>query len=52
MSFHHICTRSVDEVVENFVLVAENVVVDVEHFRRLPGEDKRLHETPHRTHVV
>lgn len=26
-------TRSIDEVVKHFVLVAEDVVVDVEHFR-------------------
>jgi len=37
---------------ENFILVAENVVVDVKHLRRLSSEDKRLHETPHRTHVI
>jgi len=52
MILHPFCTRSVDKVVENFVLVAENVVVDIEHLRRLPSEDERLHETTHRTHVV
>jgi len=52
MIFRHVCARAVDQVVEHFVLVAENVVVDVEHFRRLTSQDERLHETTHWTHVV
>ena len=52
MVLGHICTRPVNKVVEDLVLVAENVVVDVEHLGRLSSEDERLHETTHQTHVV
>ena len=45
-------TQSVDKVVEHFILVAEDVVVNVEHLWRLSRQDERLHETTHRTHVV
>ena len=48
----HICARSIDEVMKHLVLVAEDVVVDVEHLRRLSSQDERLHEATHRTHVV
>ena len=52
MVFCHIRARTVDKVVKHFVLVAEDVVVNIEHFWRLSSQDKRLHETSHWTHVV
>jgi len=52
MTVRHVRTRSVDEIMEHFVLVAENVVVDIEHLWRLPSEDEGLHEAAHRSHVV
>jgi len=52
MVLSNISTRSVDKVVEDFVLVAEDVVVDVEHLGRLSSENERLHEATHWTHVI
>ena len=44
--------RGIVVVVEHLVLVAENVVVDVEVLGGLLNEDERLHELAHRFPVV